>query len=109
MNFKVFIETWEDWERFLDDHFVDELDSVEMRSDFYNWMRRKKLAPDAYAYDRLKLLFKDWFKSKTRGRNADIFSRKRRAETGPGRFWGQKHRGDVADGPWTSHADRYYR
>ena len=89
MNFKHYyeegLEAMADYERFVNDMFVGNLAGQE--SDFYYFLRNRGLGKDDFKYEQLGHIFKDWVKSKKRGRFEKIHDVKRRQEFGPGKYW----------------------
>jgi hypothetical protein len=73
-----------EWEQFVNEMFVGEF--INEASDFSIWLRLKDCS--YLDFDRLflKRLFKDWSRSKRRGKHSDIMNKKRRKQFGPGKF-----------------------
>lgn len=76
--------TRNEWESFIDEKFVDEFKG--QASDFQAWLRLKSLCPLDYDLEPLTRMFKEWSRSRRRGKHSDIVNKKRRKEFGPGKF-----------------------
>lgn len=73
-----------EWDKFKDEMFIEEF--AGQADDFQIWFRLKDCCPLDYSRDSLERYFKEWSRSKRRGKHRDILDRKRRKKFGPGKF-----------------------
>lgn len=74
-----------EWDVFVNEEFVG--DYTNQADDFQIWLRLKDCSHLDFDRNVLDRFFKEWSRSKRRGKHRGIMDRRRRKEFGPGRFY----------------------